>query len=1006
MESTLACPSKSENTNDQEEFTSVNLPTTTTTTTINLENLQENINNEISNNVNELSSEPSNHHDENINENNIKVTNIDKSLLSTINAISDDDDDDNNISKSDDFSTINNTELKVIGVEISDEEIKQLKNDIHRLSPVSVSLHERTLGEILLTSETGGGGGNGDGCKDDGGDGVIENELNINNKNINSENIINNIDKFEINNYNNINDSNNENINDTKLICQQKELMLILSRVDDNKKTNQQIDDTEATTSEINVFNLSPKYMENDQLSRKSPMVVIDKMNHLNKQIITRKLNNEYDDNDGADNDVKIDNNLEKTNELNNEYIVNQESSSIMINETVVCDDNEQLIINNEDVTNVILTRLEAVQPEAFTEDSAESMTLTTGGAVDEVRSDGSDSGLGSELPGDQGPAPAQESDSETSFLDRIPDDILTDKEKVVNTLNTFDSPSSSNSTTVVTQQNYSSPQKSSLKRRLDDCLEGEPSAKRNNTDGEPFKKKRNIKFDAVTVYYFPRSQGFTCVPSQGGSTLGMSATHTHAERFSLSEHAAEQRRLHRARVAQLRSERAATSVIEAASSSEDPSDDTDDEPSDTEELDIDNYYFLQPVPPWQRRSLLRAAGVRRIDANEKDDCRDIRASREHCGCGCKGYCDPESCPCSRANVKCQVDRAGFPCGCSRDGCANNSGRIEFNPVRVRTHFIHTLLLLEIEKKQRNEEQRDATNEQDIQDINSRIPLHGDVIQQTVTDITTNEQNCMNTSSFTTLNYDNHETTTQSCQNIHTTRDNNSLDLYGIRDVCYQTDETIDNSNHKIHPEFNPTFQSFTPQQTTFSTTNYQDYQTYDTLPSTSSPSQFQPQFQNVNQSQDINNFTHYSYVQNDQNSIANNSCQSQLQEQQHQQQSSSSSSSQPQQAQPQQQQIYDNNFTQDDNNSQQYTNLNSVQQPMNNVVQQMGKLEPFSELLAGRYSYYSDVEPQPINNYHQNSNKVDDKIIESTNIQNNIDDCDENFGEIIKKSMVETVSA
>lgn len=136
-----------------------------------------------------------------------------------------------------------------------------------------------------------------------------------------------------------------------------------------------------------------------------------------------------------------------------------------------------------------------------------------------------------------------------------------------------------------------------------------------------------------------------------------MSATHTHAERFSLSEHAAEQRRLHRARLAQLRSERAANCATEAASSSEDPSDDTDEEPSDNEELDIDSYYFLQPVPTWQRRALLRAAGVRRIDAVEKDECRDIRASREHCGCGCKGYCDPESCPCSRANVKCQVIR-------------------------------------------------------------------------------------------------------------------------------------------------------------------------------------------------------------------------------------------------------------------------------------------------------------------------------------------------------------
>lgn len=76
-----------------------------------------------------------------------------------------------------------------------------------------------------------------------------------------------------------------------------------------------------------------------------------------------------------------------------------------------------------------IMTRLEAERPEAYTEDSAESLTLATG-ARDEVRSDGSDSGLGNEISGDPGPAPAPESDSETSFLDRLPDDILSDKEK------------------------------------------------------------------------------------------------------------------------------------------------------------------------------------------------------------------------------------------------------------------------------------------------------------------------------------------------------------------------------------------------------------------------------------------------------------------------------------------------------------------------------------------------------------------------------------------------
>lgn len=115
----------------------------------------------------------------------------------------------------------------------------------------------------------------------------------------------------------------------------------------------------------------------------------------------------------------------------------------------------------------------------------------------------------------------------------------------------------------------------------------------------------------------------------------------------------------------------------------------------------------MQPVPTRQRRALLRAAGVRKIDSIEKDECRDIRTSREYCGCCCKGYCDPDTCSCSQGGIKCQVDRLHFPCGCTRDGCGNPSGRIEFNPVRVRTHFIHTLMRLELEKKHRLEEEEE-----------------------------------------------------------------------------------------------------------------------------------------------------------------------------------------------------------------------------------------------------------------------------------------------------------
>lgn len=56
----------------------------------------------------------------------------------------------------------------------------------------------------------------------------------------------------------------------------------------------------------------------------------------------------------------------------------------------------------------------------------------------------------------------------------------------------------------------------------------------------------RNVHFESVTVYYFTRRQGFTSVPTQGGSTLGMSPRHSGVKRFTLREFAMEQKRSHR----------------------------------------------------------------------------------------------------------------------------------------------------------------------------------------------------------------------------------------------------------------------------------------------------------------------------------------------------------------------------------------------------------------------------------------------------------------------------
>ncbi|XP_069509479.1 cysteine/serine-rich nuclear protein 2 isoform X2 [Ambystoma mexicanum] len=121
--------------------------------------------------------------------------------------------------------------------------------------------------------------------------------------------------------------------------------------------------------------------------------------------------------------------------------------------------------------------------------------------------------------------------------------------------------------------------------------------------------RRKNVRFDQVTVYYFPRRQGFTSVPSQGGSSLGMAQRHNSIRQYTLCEFAQEQEVSHR-------------QIL---------------------------------------REHLKVEKLR--------------------------------------TRKLKVDRMSFPCGCSRDGCSNLAGRIEFNPIRVRTHYLHTIMKLELENK-------------------------------------------------------------------------------------------------------------------------------------------------------------------------------------------------------------------------------------------------------------------------------------------------------------------
>ncbi|XP_061758594.1 cysteine/serine-rich nuclear protein 2 [Nerophis ophidion] len=218
----------------------------------------------------------------------------------------------------------------------------------------------------------------------------------------------------------------------------------------------------------------------------------------------------------------------------------------------------------------------------------------------------------------------------------------------------------------------------------------------------------KRVRFDAVTVYYFPRRQGFTSVPSQGGSSLGMDHRHSSIRRYTLGEFAREQESSHRHALRQhLRQEKlnarkmklTSNGTVECAQADMLTLDDVSDEDLDMDAVEVDDCFFLQPLPTKRRRALLRSSGVARIDAREKTELRAIRLSREECGCDCRLYCDPRHCGCSQAGIKCQVDRMSFPCGCTRDGCGNMAGRVEFNPLRVRTHYLHTIMKLDLEKR-------------------------------------------------------------------------------------------------------------------------------------------------------------------------------------------------------------------------------------------------------------------------------------------------------------------
>ncbi|XP_075036829.1 cysteine/serine-rich nuclear protein 3 [Mixophyes fleayi] len=267
--------------------------------------------------------------------------------------------------------------------------------------------------------------------------------------------------------------------------------------------------------------------------------------------------------------------------------------------------------------------------------------------------------------------------------------------------------------------------------------------------------RDKNVRFNCVTVYYFTRRQGFTSVPSQGGSTLGMSSRHNSIRQYTLGEFALEQDRLHKEmlrdhlreeKLNSLKQKITKNGTIESEEANILTLDDISDDDIDLDNTEVDEYFFLQPLPTKKRRALLRASGVKKIDVEEKHELRAIRLSREDCGCDCRIFCDPETCTCSLAGIKCQVDRMSFPCGCSKEGCSNTAGRIEFNPIRVRTHFLHTIMKLELEKNR--EQQMSAANgcHSEVGSIANSMVQSGHPVEYSIAenfDIETDHQSAM-----------------------------------------------------------------------------------------------------------------------------------------------------------------------------------------------------------------------------------------------------------------------
>jgi len=65
-----------------------------------------------------------------------------------------------------------------------------------------------------------------------------------------------------------------------------------------------------------------------------------------------------------------------------------------------------------------------------------------------------------------------------------------------------------------------------------------------------------------------------------------------------------------------------------------------------------------------EREDMTRAGSFQR----EKQELSQIRESRKHIGCGCKGACNTKKCQCLKQGIECNESS----CGCQSGSCGNS----------------------------------------------------------------------------------------------------------------------------------------------------------------------------------------------------------------------------------------------------------------------------------------------------------------------------------------------